>query len=115
MTKTSSLQVGDEVDYCPVGSFWVPARVQDILLSDSSASSSPSAQNASNVQSKINNSNSSSGSSGSHIPTTLLLRFSCGDSDVTHAVDIHNSSDAKKIAPACEYSLTSHYSIITSH
>jgi hypothetical protein len=108
MPNTSSLQVGDEVDYCPVGSFWVPARVQDILLPDSSASSSPSAQNASNVQSKLSTSNSSSsGSSGSHshLPTTLLLRFSCGDSDVTHAVDIHNSSDAKKIAPACEYSL----------
>jgi hypothetical protein len=34
---------------------------------------------------------------------SLLLRFACGASDVVHRVDISKPSDAKRIAPACEY------------
>jgi hypothetical protein len=109
-TQTSqSVQIGDEVDYCPVGSFWVPARVQDILLPDSSSpSSSPSSSNTQTLKQ-----NNSGLQSQSH--TTILIRFSCGDSDVTHAVDIHNSSDAKKIAPACEYLRPCAFSRFNNH
>ena len=106
MRETSSLCVGDEVDYCPVGSFWVPARVQDILLPGSStspASSSPSSLSLSNDAASSGHSKfQSTITTISPSQTTLLLRFSCGDTDVTHAVDIHIPSDAKKIAPVCE-------------
>ena len=116
--SSNSLCVGDEVDYCPVGSFWVPARVQDILLAGSSSSSSSSLSSSSSSSSPSSSSSLSLSNDAaskfqstittiSPSQTTLLLRFSCGDTDVTHAVDIHIPSDAKKIAPVCEYLLIS--------
>jgi len=104
MREIMSLSVGDEVDYCPVGSFWVPARVQDILLPGSStspSSTSPSSSPSNDTSSGHSKFQSTIGTISSS-QTTLLLRFSCGDIDVTHAVDIHIPSDAKKIAPVCE-------------